>query len=194
MGGDRNSSRGRRSRRSHDGSAPTPTSKRNCSSRPLPLLCCPPAECRCRCLGWDAERRSEISSDSSAWNASPCPRQAMGCTERSRGVGPFERAGAALSEHFLSLPQLCVLCLCSSMLQLDRHPLARHRFAPVVSASRFTRSSLAASPLAPLPLLLQGCLFDCVPASEGQRHQQKRWRRACSRAASHCGLTPTTAH
>ena len=149
MGGDRSSSRGRRSRRSHSALRRLQrSSEGGCSSRrPLPLRRPPflpsarplPAAPAAVAVWWerrvaerDEQRQQRLEHTS---RSSRCPRQAMGCTERSRGVGPFERAGAALSEHFLSLPQLCVLCLCSSMLQLDRHPLARHRFAPVVSAS-----------------------------------------------------------
>ena len=170
------------------------SSEGDCSSgRPLPLLCCSPsaachplAECRCRCLGWDAERWSERSSDSSAWNTSRCPRQAMGCTERSRGAGGAIRAsGAALRNIFSHsrscLSFVCALQCCSS---IATHWLATGSLPS--SASRFTRSSLAAPPLLPFPSERQGCLFDCVPGSKGQRRQQERWRRACSRAASHC--------
>ena len=90
------------------------------------------------------------------------------CITCRQGTRGDERQRVALSQHFLSLPSLCLLPVL--LLQLDRHPLAP--LAPVSSPPELSPDSLSVLrrqfarciPLAHPLLLWQGGLFDCVPS------------------------------
>ena len=74
--------------------------------------------------------------------------QAMGRTARSRGVGPFER-----NVGTFSLTPAALSFVCASMLQLDRHPLARTGSLPpsLPPDSLTARSHSCVSPGSPSP-------------------------------------------